>query len=86
MENNMKEMDMEEMDKVAGGLRIEILTDAEKEEYNRLLDRAKRKGMPQKVEFGFFLQKMRNKYGDAVLDDYEAGNERWALSHYTLAE
>ena len=77
---------MEEMEMVAGGLRTEMLTDAEKAEYNRLLDRAKRKAAPQKVEFGFFLQKMRNKYGDAILDDYEAANDRWAISHYNPAE
>ena len=82
----MKELNIEEMENVAGGLRTEMLTDAEKAEYNRLLDRAKRKGVNQKVEFGFFLQKMRNKYGDAVLDDYEAANDRWAFSHYTPAE
>ena len=42
---------MEEMETVAGGLRTEMLTDAEKAEYNRLLDRAKRKGAPQKGHY-----------------------------------
>ena len=84
MENNMKEMNIEEMEKIAGGLRTEILTDAEKAEYNRLLDRAKKNS---KIgEFGLFLVSMRNKYGDAILDDYEAGNNRWSLKHYTPAE
>ena len=86
MENNMKEMNMEEMEMVAGGLRTEMLTDAEKAEYNKLLDEAKRRGPNQKANFGLFLQKMRNKYGEDILDDYEAANDRWAFSHYTPAE
>ena len=40
----------------------------------------------QKANFGLFLQKMRNKYGEDILDDYEAANDRWAFSHYTPAE
>ena len=86
MENNMKEMNMEEMEMVAGGLRTEMLTDAEKAEYNNLLDRAKRKGPTQKANFGLFLQKMRNKYGEDILDDYEAANVCWNLNHYNPAE
>ncbi len=82
----MREMNMEEMENVTGGLRTEMMTADEKAEYNRLLDEAKRRGYYQKVNFGFFLQKMRNKYGDAILDDFETTNERWPLSHYDPAE
>ena len=86
MENNMKEMNIEEMKKAVGGLRTEMLTADERAEYNRLLDEAKRRGATQKGIFGLFLQRMRTKYGEDILDDYEAANDRWAFSHYTPAE
>ena len=86
MENNMKEMNMEEMEMVAGGLRTEMLTDAEKAEYNKLLDSAKRRGLTQKGNFFMFLRRMTDKYGKDIFDDYEAANDRWAISHYNPAE
>ena len=77
---------MEEMETVAGGLRTEMLTDAEKAEYNKLLDSAKRRGLTQKGLFFMFLRRMTDKYGKDIFDDYEAANDRWNLSHYNPAE
>jgi hypothetical protein len=52
-----------------------MLTDAEKAEYNKLLDSAKRRGLTQKGNFFMFLRRMTDKYGKDIFDDYEATND-----------
>ena len=84
MENNIKEMNIEEMEKIAGGLRTEMLTDYEKYEYNMLLEEAKRTGDPG--EFGGFVFAMHRKYGWNIYDDYERTNDGYSLDHYKPAE
>ena len=84
MENNMKEMNMEELERIAAGIHTEMLTDYEKYEYNMLLEEAKRTGDPG--EFGGFVFDMQRKYGWAIYDDYERTHDHWDLDHYKPEE
>jgi len=82
MENNMKELNVNEMQQVSGGLRTEMLNDEERAVYQQLL---KTKGecfyYPEyeaaEKALNDFKRRMEEKYGKVVTSD--EGNVRYIV-------
>ena len=74
MKNNVKELDLYEMEQVSGGLRTEYLNDEELATYLRLKEAADKAWYPSEITtardalFEFKIA-MKNKYGDDITSD-----------------
>ncbi len=72
MENDMKELNLDEMEQVGGGFKTEMLTPEELAQYNELLEQAKLRRSQAKLLLAF-KRDMFNKYGKEIFDkaDYQ---------------
>ena len=74
MEKDMKELNLEEMEQVSGGLRTEYLNAEELATYLRLKEAADKAWYPSEITaawdalFAFKIE-MKNKYGDDITSD-----------------
>ena len=72
MENDVKELNLDELEKIGSGFKTEMLNPQELAQYNQYLEQAKL-GRAQAKTLLAFKQEMRNKYGKAIFDpkDYQ---------------
>ena len=68
MENNMKELNLNEMEEISGGFKTEMLNAQELELYNKYLEQAKSGTIKSKKGLLEFKNAMRQKYGNKIFD------------------
>ena len=68
MENNMKELNLNEMEEVGGGFKTELLSANELALYNKYTEQAQSGTARAKKELLAFKNEMRNKYGSKIFE------------------
>ena len=68
MENNIKELNLNEMEEISGGFKIEMLNAEELDLYNKYLEQAKSGSAQSKKGLLDFKTAMRQKYGNKIFD------------------
>ena len=68
MENEMKELNLDEMEEASGGFRSEMLDAKELALYNSYLKQAENGTARSRKELLAFKNEMRNKYGKKIFD------------------
>ena len=68
MENNMKELNLNEMEEVSGGFKTELLSANELALYNSYLRQAENGTARSRKELLAFKNEMRNKYGSKIFE------------------
>ena len=68
MDNNMKELNLNEMEKISGGFKTKMLNAEELDLYNKCLEQAKSGSAQSKMSLLAFKTAMRQKYGNEIFD------------------